>query len=196
MKATWNSGRQHRLTTAFVAALLFGGGVTPDHRNPNVPGNLAGFDDNSLQLIVDEGRRQLDRQADKFRHITDRAQVLLTISLALAGFVAATLHQVEHLHGTRKWISLSVWGLSALLTIIGVAATASVVVVRATFSGVDTTQISNWTPPVLAELAGDYADAVRLGETTIDARVTMFRSATRFVCYGGVFAAVAFGLAS
>ena len=175
MKASWNSGRQHRLSTAFIAALLFGGGVEPDHRNPNVPGNLEEFDSESLKLLVDEGRRQSDRQTEIFKHTTDRAQVLLTVGLALAGFVAATLHQIQNLHGDRKWIAFSIWIGAALLTIVGVAATASVLVVRAVFSVIDTTQISTWTPPVLRQLAEDYADAVRIGETTLDTRVTMFR---------------------
>jgi hypothetical protein len=194
MKVTWNSGRQHRLTTGFILALLFGGGVTPDHTNPNIPGTVHTFDDESLRVVIEEGRRQADRQADTFRHTIDRAQALLTASLVAAGFIGEVLRQITKVKGDRQLVALGFWSASALLVIIGIAAAAATAVVSAEFTTIDTTQISTWEPPVLRELAADYATAVKLGETTLDARVTMFRMATRFVCYGSALGAVAFGL--
>jgi hypothetical protein len=194
MKATWNGGRKHWLTTAFILALLFGGGVKPDHRNPNKPGSITEFDDESLRILIEEGRRQADRQAESFRHTIDRAQALLTASLVAAGFIGEVLRQVTQVKGTREFVGLGFWAIAALLVVVGIAAAAATAIVRADFVVIDTTEISTWKPPVLGELAKDYASAVRLGETTLDARVTIFRMATRFVCYGSALGAVAFGL--
>ena len=48
------------------------------------------FDDDSLHLIVDEGRAQIAVQNDRFRHATDRAQLMVTVDLALLGFPCRT----------------------------------------------------------------------------------------------------------
>lgn len=180
---------------AFVLALLFGGDVRPSP-NPNEPGDLTAFDDDSLHLIVDEGRAQIAAQNDRFRHATDRAQLMVTVDLALLGFLAALLHQVLGVHGDRKWWALGVWCAAALLAVTGTAAAAAVMAVKATFSGIDTTQITTWESPVLRELAGDYAKAVRVGEMTVALRVTVFRQATRVSVLAAFVGAVAFGLSA
>jgi hypothetical protein len=194
MRVTWKKQQDLRLTTAFVLSLLFGGRVVPPPLNPNKPSDITGFDDESLRLIVDEGRRQSADQSDRFKHATDRAQVLLTAGLAALGLVAALLATVNDASGARRVVATVVWAIAGVLTVLGVATAASVIVVRADFVVVDTTQMTSWSPPLLKQLADDYADAVILGETTVAARITVFRQATRFVCWGVVLAAIAFAL--
>jgi len=189
---TWNM----RITWAFILALLVGGDVLPGHTNPNSPGDMQGFDDDALHLVIEEGRAQIDRQNERFRHATDRGQVLLTVDLALLGFMAALLHHLLQLHGKREEIALIVWGVSALLAVIGTATAAAVVAVKATFGGIDTTIVSGMDPPILKKLAEEYAGAVRTGELTADLRVTAFRSATRITVWAGVLAAIAFGISA
>ncbi len=183
-------------TRAFLWALFMGGDLSPVHKNPNKVGNVSKFDPASLELVIDEGRLQAARQGERFRHATDRGQLLLTVDLALLGFLAALLHHLLQLHGDWKDTSLGIWAISALLTVIGTAAAAAVVVVKATFGGVDTTQMTTWTPPIQQQLALEYAEAVRVGELTADLRVTVFRRATRITVWGAVLAALAFGLSA
>lgn len=199
MKATLRIGQwEHStgLTRAFILALLLGGEVLPKHDNPNQPADICKFDDQSLQLIVDEGRAQVERQNDRFRSATDRGQILLTVNLALLGFIAALLHHLLQLHGIRETAALAAWGVSATLAILATAAAAAVVVVKGRFGGIDTTKLTTFEPPLLLPLAREYAKAVRTGELTADIRVTAFRSATRLAVYAGMLAAVGFGISA
>jgi hypothetical protein len=68
--------------------------------------------------------------------------------------------------------------------------------VKATFSGVDTTQMTTWDPPVLRQLAKDYASAVRIGEMTVALRVTIFRQAARASALAALVASLAFALSA
>ena len=119
-----------------------------------------------------------------------------TVDLALLGFLAALLHQVLQVHGDRKWWALGVWCAAALFAVFGTAAATAVMAVKATFSGIDTTQVTTWDPPVLRQLAADYGKAVRVGEMTVALRVTIFRQATRVSVLAAFVGAVAFGLSA
>jgi hypothetical protein len=195
VKAKWR-GHELGLTLAFVADLVLGGGVEPEQLNTNKPGDMSRFDTDSLRLVVEEGRRQLQVQADTFRHTTDRGQVLLTMSLVVLGFVAATFGSINAVAGLPGIVGLGIWSFSVGSSAMGIAAAASVVVSKAQFRAPDTTQLSGFEPPILRQLAGDYAETVILGETTVAARVTMLRQATRLVCWGAVLAATAFMIAA
>lgn len=184
------------VTRGFVWAMLLGGEVKPTHENPNRPGDLSDFDDASLRLLIEEGREQAQRQNERFRHATDRAQILLTVDLALLGFLAALLHHLLGLHGTREIISVVIWAASVAAVVFGTAAATGVVIVAARFGGIDTTIISNMSPPVMRELASSYASSVRIGELTADLRVTAFRQATRITAWGAILAAIAFGVSA
>jgi len=184
---------------AFLLSVFFGDGALPNvnARNPNKPGDVCKFDPDSLKLLVEEGRIQLADQNDRFKHATDRSQLLVTVAVALVGFLAALLHGLLKLHvSIRQDLALAFWSLSVLLVLVGLAFGASVITTKAFLSQVDTTQISSWTPPVLQELARDYAKAVRLGEITVADRVTIFRVGTRYTLWGAIFGALAFALSA
>lgn len=193
MRAKWRS--QHLpQTAAYVLALLFGGPVGVPKVNPNQPGDLEQFEPEDLRLVIDEGRRQLADQAVSFRHVTDRGQVLTTVSLAVLAFWAASGRSFSDDTWTAT-LGQVLWAGGGVLAIIGVAASASVVVVQATFTAVDTTEITTWEPPVLRRLAADYAGAVVNGENTVASRVTLFRQATRIVVWASVLVASSVALA-
>lgn len=164
--------------------------------NPNIPGDTCKIDDASLQLIVSQGRWQLDRQQESFRHTTDRAQTLLTVNIVLLGFIAASFHHIAQISGIREIAALLIWAVGTLFVVLGIAATASVITVAADFDTVDTTKVSNFPHPVLRNVADSYAKSVRLGEITVAARVTVFRQAVRFVCWGTLIAALAYVVAT
>lgn len=199
MRAIYSQGllkHETGATRAFVWAMLFGGEVKPTHKNPNQPGDICKFDDESLRLLIDEGRTQAERQTERFRHATDRAQILLTVDLAFLGFLAALLHHLLQLSGSREIACIALWAISSAFAVFGTVSAAAVVVVSARFGGIDTTIVSNMEPPVLRELARDYASSVRLGELTADLRVTVFRQTTRITVWAALIAAIAFGISS
>ena len=198
MKAYWvtrkNNRREMRVMWAFLCALLFGGHIDPEHENPNQPGTLEGYSDDDLQLVVEQARIQMERQDGRYRHATDRSQVLLTVDLALLGFLAALLAHVLKLHGGLRDWALVLWALAALLGVVGTGVAAAVIAVKAPFTAIDATIVSAWNPPILKRLAQEYASAVRAGELTADLRVTAFQRATRIAVWAAVLAAIAFGL--
>ena len=193
MKAKWH-GRTMRLTPAFILGLVFGGPVKPTLPNPNTPSDMNGFDDADLQLVVDEGRRQLDNQTGAFQHVQGRAQSLLTICLAVLAFATGAIGRLQKICGARFVVALIVFVMAMSLVIIGLALAAAVIVVRADFDQTDTTQITGFDRPLLKSVAADYADVVRIGEITIAARVTLFRMATRYTVCGAVLTAAVYAL--
>jgi hypothetical protein len=195
LNATWKQ-KDINSTLAFVLALLFGGSVIPERLNPNEPADLSGLSPESLRLIVEQGRRQLDAQSERFRHTTDRAQTLLTVSLVALAFVAGILSRVTSTNGAQRVIAATFWAVGIVLVLLGATAAAAVIVVRADFSAIDTTQMTHWSEPVLPDLASDHARSVIRGENTVAARVTLFRQATRMVTWGAVLAAASYLTAS
>jgi hypothetical protein len=121
---------------------------------------------------------------------------LLTVSLAVLGLMATSYPHVIGAQGKRGDVALAVWCLGALVALFGTGLSAATAVVRATFQSEDATEISNWTAPIKAQLAADYAEAVIVGETTLDARVTIFRQSVRRVCWAAVLLGVAYVLAT
>jgi hypothetical protein len=192
VKATWKKKAEIPLTWAYILAMLLGGTARPENLNPNAPGDISEFDEPSLTLLVEEGRRQIQEQMDRFKHVTDRAQVLLTVSIVLLGFLSATFQHANHASAWARVVALAVWSVAVSFALAGFAAAASVMVVPAEFEGIDTTRVSNWDPPILRRLAAAYSKAVVVGETTVAARLTLFQRATRLVCWAAVIAAVAF----
>ena len=194
-KVSWN----HRsieggVIRAFVLAMLFNGDVSAVHINPNSAIDLERFDEESLRLLIDEGRIQMERQSSRFRHATDRAQILLTVDLAVLGFLAALFHQLLSVHKLHLVISIIALALSGDLAITATIMAAAVTSMPGDFSSVDTTQMTGWIPPIIRELATDYASAVRRGEVSADLRVTAFRQATLLTIWAAIAAAIAFCL--
>jgi hypothetical protein len=188
------SGRPKEMgvSSAFVLGLITGGTVEPVGENPNLPSDLTTFDDASLKLIVDEGRLQVDRQRERFSHAISRGQTLLTVDLALLGLLATLSHQILHLHKFHFWFFLVTLAGSGYLALYATGVAAAVVTLPGVFSVTDTTQLTGWKPPILQQLAGDYASAVRKGELTADLRLTALQRATLMTVWSAIIAAIAF----
>jgi hypothetical protein len=195
VKLSWKArSMEVGVVRAFTLALLFNGSISAIHGNPNTVTDLKDFDDDSMRLLVEEGRNQMERQASRFRHATDRAQNLLTVDLAVLGFLAALLHQLLRVHKLHLLISIVGLALSGDLAITATVMAAAVTSLPGSFSSVDTTQMTGWDPPILRQLAADYASAVKGGEISADLRVTAFRQATLLSIWAAITAAVAFCL--
>jgi hypothetical protein len=188
MRTTWR-GHSLWLTPAYVLSLALGGQVTPHLANPNTPGGMEGFDSPDLQLVIEEGRLQMDHAAGKFEHVQSRAQALLTVGLAVLAFATGAFARLDRVSGWEASASGALFAVAMLLVLLGVGLAGAVVVVRADFQQIDTTQVSNMQPPIAKPLAADYAESVRRGEITVAERVTVFRLATRYTVWGAVFIA-------
>lgn len=130
------------------------------------------------RLLIDEGRRQLDRQRDDLERIRTRAQVLFAASLALGGVVASLYDAIRDASCTVVWV---LWAVALLLAAWSAAGAAATAVVRADMEVIHVAVLSRREPPIESELAADYAAAVRAGENAVAVRLTNLRWAVSYL---------------
>jgi hypothetical protein len=134
-------------------------------------GDIHRLDDNDLKVIVEEGRRQLDRQlADLDRNRT-RAATLLTISVGEVAVLSASAHRAF----SNGPVATVAWAISALLAVLAAGGAASLLTSQARFDRLDTRHLVEGRLPALRNVALGYARSVGTGEETIRTRVTVLR---------------------
>lgn len=166
-----------------VGALLWPGVGAPDFavNKPQAAATGLDWSTEDLQLLVDEGRRQLDRQLSELEHVRGRAQFLFTTTLA-AFAVAVGLY--DDAAKTRGTVIVLGWCLSVLFLSLAVLGAGAIGTVRADFGRVDKSLISQQQAPVLRTVADAYARAVVTGENTVATRLTMLRDAVLLLLAG------------
>lgn len=172
-----------------VAPLLPGRRVPVFDTNKNEPHALDGWSDDELLLMVDEGRRQLDRQAASHGRLLDQAQFLFTTSLALLVVVSATLRRIHDDEG--HWALVAAWLCGTVLVFSGTLGAASLLSVRAAFGSIDSALLSQSEPPVLRDLADAYASFGKPGDDTLNTRITVYRDAVLLVLVGAALHSLA-----
>jgi hypothetical protein len=150
---------------------------------------LDGWSGEELDLMVEEGRRQLDRQLSDLERIRGRSQWLFSIGAAVTVAVAGALAGDEP-NAPR----LLLWLAALALVVYGTAGAAAVMTVRADFKTIDTAALSAETPPIKEALAGSYSRMLGTGENTVATRLSVFRQAVVFVVLGGYGGMVAYFL--
>lgn len=174
--------REWTIYLRHVLALFVPGSAAPVHdADKNVAGNLAGWTSGDLRLLVEEGRRQLDRQNDDLERVRGRSQVLLILGLALGGTAGSLRGIVSTADHCALWI---LWGVALgviALAILGAAATA---VVRADMETIHAAVLSRRPPGILRGLAADYSAIVMTGEKQIATRLTNLRLAVTLLLIG------------
>jgi len=187
----WKSWRR-RPTPAFLRALLLGGAPQNLADYKAQAGDLTEHSEEELELVIDEGRRQLDAQRARYADVQGRAQALLAVSLVVLGLTSGLvgrLHSIDEWRGRIEW---AMWVLAVALDLLGVLLAAATISVRANFETTDTLQATNMKRPLLRSLADDYAASVRAGENTVADRVNAFQVATRYTVWGAVTTALIF----
>jgi hypothetical protein len=163
-----------RLYLRYCATLLHPGRILPTFADP-APyiGNLDHFQEEDLALLIEEGRRQLDRQAVDLDRIRNRAGALATVSLALTAASVAKSADVL----TRHWTVVAAWAVSCALAVLAVAGAAAVLAGRAVFGRMDTRLAAQGPRPTRKYLAAGYIEQVSTGEETVRTFLTVFRDA-------------------
>jgi hypothetical protein len=173
---------------AHIAGLIAPGVQVPVYEAHKIkPEPLDEWDDCDLNLMIDEGRRQADRQMTDFDRVGGRAQWLFTIGAALivSGAGRFALHTYSGFH-------LALWIVGLALLTLGVGGAAALMATRADFVQIDTAKFSTYEPPRKRNLAGSYSRMLSTGENTIATRITVYRQAVVYVIAGGYVTLIAY----
>ena len=118
-----------------VLALIRPGAPVPTFRAHQIAAQpLTGWSDDELQLMVDEGRRQADRQLADLEQIRGRAQWLFTVGVPIVTATGAVLAAIGD--GESGWWKVA-WVASLLLAGYGVVGAAAIMTIRADFNEID-----------------------------------------------------------
>ena len=151
------------------------------------PQPIDAWSDDDLQHMVEEGRRQLDRQLSDLTQIRNRAQWLFTVGAAITVAVAGACTRTNPAGGI-----LALWLLALALLVYGVAGSAAILTVRADFKTIDTAVLSASDSPILRALAVSYSRMLGTGENTVATRLTVLWQAVLFVIGGGYLGLIAY----
>jgi hypothetical protein len=148
------------------------------------PGPLEAWDVDDKKLLIEEGRRQLDRQLVDLHQIQARAQIVLTAGLLLTGGLSATLPAITSAPTGRGVGAFLLWVGATIALLFAILGSAAVIVVRVDFRAIDATLLSRVQPPVLDSLAAAYARSVRTGGNTIATRLSVLRTSVVVLLVG------------
>jgi hypothetical protein len=166
---------------------LFIPGVDPGEHVAHAvePDALVDWCSDEHRLLIEEGRRQVDRQRAELERVQARGQLLFTTAAAL---LTVFLSQTRGLAGL---VVVILWVVGLLLLVAGLLGAAALMSVRARFGGIDAALLSHQAAgSVEAGLAAAYSRAVRTGENTAATRITVFRDAVALVLIGAVLQTV------
>jgi len=170
------SGRllEARLYLAYVAAIAVPGSAVPVLEEPRTAKRAVDrLPDDALKLLIEEGRRQLDRQAAELNRNQTRATTLLTLTIAELVFLFTSRAAItEHC-----WRVDVLWWLATALGMLAVAGCIAVTITPAVYGSISVTALSDSTDRTLAVLAEEYTLAGGAGDVTNAARLTVLRDA-------------------
>jgi hypothetical protein len=161
-----------RVYAYYVLAVFRPGIGVPTFGQPeDFTDSLDGLTDDDHNIVVEEGRRQLDRQLADLEKNKSRAATMLTIGLAEVGVLAAGANRA---FAYGPWTGI-VWIVSALLALLALGGAVSLLTSQAVFGRVDTRAIASNPMPLQQQVAIGYAQSVGWGEETIRTRITVLR---------------------
>jgi hypothetical protein len=138
-----------------------------------------------LKVIVDEGRRQIDRQLADLERLRGRAGALVTLCLVE---LAALSAGASRIFGSAPLTA--VWSLSAMAVLLALGGALALLSAQAKFGRTDTMGLAASKSQVHRVAALSYAKSVSQGEETIATRVTVFRDAVLLAIMGAILYAV------
>nr|MDT0664924.1 hypothetical protein [Micromonospora sp. DSM 115978] len=143
-------GRQVYLL--YCLALLRPGRTPPDLPvDPNTAGSIEGWPQADVELLIEEGRRHLDRLFVELDRTRDRARAGIAATLALLVITSAQLPT-----SAGSCVRLGLFSLSLFLLSLGFLGLLSIAVVQVRVGIIHAGVLSTYTPPVSSALAQDY----------------------------------------
>lgn len=144
-----------------------------------------------LTVIVDEGRRQIDRQLADLEKLRSRAGALVTLCLAeLAALSAGASRIFGSAHLT------AVWSLSVIAVLLALGGALALLSAQAKFGRTDTMGLAVSKSQINRVAALSYAKSVSQGEEAIATRITVFRDAVLLAIVGAILYAVVWPVAT
>lgn len=173
-RPTWRS--EAGMYLRYILALFSAGKQVPvfDTQGLN-PRSVESWSCDEKRILVDEGRRQLDRQVADLYQIQTRAQIVLTTGIALGVGWASMVSSIFDASGMRQAAVMVLWITAAILIILTTLGAAALMSVRADFGTIHASLLSLSTPPILDSLAAAYARTVRVGQDTVATRLGLLR---------------------
>lgn len=148
-------------------------------------GDIDDWAEPDLDIVIENGRSQLDRQRANLEAIRSRAQFLLTLTLAFVGVSVASTELVN-----RSPFALFLWAFGTLVVMTSALGAGGVIVAKKNLRIVDTRLLSQQRPPIRAAAARALADSVGDGELTVATEITVFRDAVTIFLIGFVLVCV------
>jgi hypothetical protein len=124
------------------------------------PASLDGWEPAELTLMIEEGRRQSDRQQAQLEEIRGRAQWVFTTGAAVLAALGAAFASAHPPVGYAI-----AWVIGMLLVVFGVGGAAAILTVRADFRSIHTAVLSHAKQPIDHSLATSYTKMMAMGET-------------------------------
>jgi hypothetical protein len=156
----------------YVLAVFRPGAEVPTFAQPkDFTDSLDALPEDDRKIVIEEGRRQLDRQLADLEKNKSRAATMLTVGLAEVAVLAAGANRA---FTQGPWTGIG-WIVSTLLAVLALGGAVSLLTSQARFGRVDTRVIASSPIPLQAHVAAGYADAVGWGEETIRTRITVLR---------------------
>lgn len=162
--------------------------IRPGHRrpvfhvHPHEPQSIEDWNADGLDLLIDEGRRQLDAQNAMLGSVRGRAQWLVTIAVTILVVTASTQH-IVWTSGCR--ILHVLWVATILCVGYGTLGSAAILTVRLEYGTIDATKMSGYGGDRKRELAAAYTSVVRTGANTNATILTLFWQSVLWVLGGG-----------
>lgn len=179
------SGRQveARAYVAYILALFRPGTEVPLLIAPATgKGDLAATTEDDYKVIIEEGRRTLDRQAADIQRNHTRAATLLTVTVAEAAYLVSQRPTL-----TGALVTNALWAGSILAAVLALGGAISVLTTRADYGAIDTGHLADLDHDhLLRDLALQYTNAAQVGGATNATRLTILRDAVWLASVSGL----------
>lgn len=147
------------------------------------PGDVTPWGPVSVAVLIDEGRRQVDRQRAELDRVQGRAQFTFTVAVTV---LVALGTQAPEIRDARGIVQFG-WAAGLGLLLLGMLGAAALMSVRATVGGIDASNLSNENPSTAqTAVAQGYANIVAEGENTVATRITVYRDAVFLTVTGAL----------
>ena len=168
-----NQGSEIRLFLGYVLVTFSPGGKVPSHpQEPWQMGAMIGWSDVEHRFLIDEARREIDRQQVEKRDARARAQIVLTTTLVLGAAIAASWHD----RAKAGWLPLTLSILAIVLDALAGLAAAGLITGRSAVGGPDLAGLTKCDRvDVVADASKMYANSLFVGAATVAVMVTVLR---------------------